>query len=508
VPGSWRARLPWLPATKPGEVGSASHMKSQVAPLEGNKVKLSVEVEETEVERAIDETFDRFTKELLVPGFRRGKVPRRVLEARIGKSVARREALDKHIPVWYGRAVNDKSVDVINEPTIEVTAGEETGPLSFDAVVEVRPRLKVEGYGALRVTVPSPVVKGADVQAQVDRLKGNFAELAVVDREARAGDSVVVDMNATRDGKPVAGLSYTDYSVELGAGNDLPELDEHIPGAKAGDTVRFDADLGGSAAQVEVLVKQVQEKVLPEETDEWASEASEFSTVAELRHDLETRLSGIKRAQAALSLRNAVLEGLVALVDEEPPTVLVDDETRRMAEDLGNRLDAQGVPLQRYLDAIGKPLDEVVAQLREQAVPAVKADLAMRAVADAVGIEPSESEMEDFMTRMATQAGVSPAVFISQVERTGRRLAVRSDLRKSKAFDWVVEHAEITDEEGNPVDRALLTRPSEAAAAGEAFSSVVAGPGVGGAAGTAPGGMGGLASAELAAGIPGTGEPE
>jgi len=447
-------------------------MKSQVAALEGHKVKLSVEVEETEIDKAIDETFDRFTKELLVPGFRRGKVPRRVLEARIGRSAARKEALDKHIPVWYDRAVNDKAVDVINEPTIEVTAGEESGVLTFDAVVEVRPQLKLEGYENLEVTVPSPVVTKEDVQTQVDRLRGNFAELATVSRAAQVGDSVVIDMSATREGKAVAGMSYTDYSVELGAGNDLPELDEHLPGAKAGDKVNFDADLGGVPVQVEVEVKQVQEKVLPEETDEWAADASEFSTVAELRQDIETRLEDIKRAQSALTLRNATLEKLVALVEEEPPTILVDVETRRMAEELGHRLDAQGVALQRYLEAVGRTVEELVSQLREQAVPTVKADLALRAVADAVGIQPSESEMEDFMTRMAVQARVAPAAFIEQVERTGRRLAVRSDLRKTKAFDWLVEHADITDEEGNPVDRASLVRHSEASYTGDVLAPV------------------------------------
>jgi trigger factor len=160
------------------------------------------------------------------------------------------------------------------------------------------------------------------------------------------------------------------------------------------------------------------------------------------------------------------------LVEEEPPTILVDVETRRMAEELGHRLDAQGVALQRYLEAVGRTVEELVSQLREQAVPTVKADLALRAVADAVGIQPSESEMEDFMTRMAVQARVAPAAFIEQVERTGRRLAVRSDLRKTKAFDWLVEHADITDEEGNPVDRASLVRHSEASYTGDLSAPV------------------------------------
>jgi trigger factor len=446
-------------------------MKAAVAPLEGNMVKLSVEVEETEVDSAVDETFKKLSRELRVPGFRQGKVPRPVLEARIGKPAVRHQAIDDFVPFWYQQAVRDNSVDVIADPEVEVTAGTDQGVLAFDAVVQVRPQLKLEGYQSLKVTVPNPVVSEADVQAQVDRLRGNFAELAPVEREAAVGDSVIVDMSATRDGKPVAGMAYTDYSVELGSGNDLPELDEHLPGHKAGETFTFDADLGGQTVQVEVVVKQVQEKVLPEATDEWAGEASEFSTVGELRADIEKRLGEIKRAQAAMSLRNGTIEALVGLVVEDPPAVLVDQETQRTAQQLGERLDAQGVALKDYLAAVGRTLEELVGELRAQAVPSVKADLALRSVAEAEAIDPSDEELDEFIGRMAAQVGVSAEAFQQQVERTGRRSAVRSDLKKSKAFDWLVEHAEVVDEEGQPVDRALLqppeSQPAEEAGAGE-----------------------------------------
>jgi trigger factor len=442
-------------------------MKAEVTPLEGHKVKLSVEVDEAEVDQAVDETMERLAKEMFVPGFRRGKVPRRVIEARVGRAAARREALDRHIPNWYERAVVEKDVDVINQAEIHVTGGEEQGPLSFDAVVEVRPKLQLDGYRSLKVTVPSPVVSEEEVQAQVDRLRANFAELAIVDREARKGDTVTIDMNATRGGEAVPALTYTDYSVELGSGNDLPELDEHLPGAKVGDRVTFEADPTGTGhpAQVEVLVKQVEEKVLPEETDEWASEASEFSTMAELREDIRKRLTAIRRAEAALNLRSGTMEALVALVDEEPPQVLVDAETRRLAENLGNRLDSQGVRLDRYLESVGQNLDDVVAGLRERAVASVKADLALRAVAEALRIEPSEAELEDYIAVLAREAGVSPVTFAKEVERAGRRAAVRSELKKSKAFGWLVEHADVRDEEGNPVDRSLLAPPEGGPAA-------------------------------------------
>ena len=190
--------------------------------------------------------------------------------------------------------------------------------MAFDAVVEVRPQLKLVGYESLKVTVPNPVVTNKNPVPggpPEEQLRG----VGAGQREAPSGDSVVIDMTATHDGKPVAGMSYTDYSVELGAGNDLPELDEHLPGAKAGETVNFEAQIGDNPVQVEVVVKQVQEKVLPEATDEWASEASEFSTLAELREDIEKRLTESKRMQSAFALRNGTLEALVALVTRTLP---------------------------------------------------------------------------------------------------------------------------------------------------------------------------------------------
>ncbi|MGC8627058.1 MAG: trigger factor [Acidimicrobiales bacterium] len=444
-------------------------MRSQVAPVEGNKVKVSVQVDETEVEQAVNEAFARYSREVRVPGFRPGHVPRRVLEARFGLSAVRREAFNEHIPEWYAQAVREHEVDVIAQAEVEVTDGQESGPLSFDAVVEVRPEIKLEGYEHLRVVVPSPEVSQEEVDAQIDRLRGNFAELAPVEREVRPGDHVVIDMTTSRNGDAVAGMSYTDYSVEVGSGNDLPELDEHLPGAKAGDTLRFKAEVGGDEpADVEVTVKQVQEKILPEANDEWAAEASEFSTYGELEDDVRRRLSDLRRAQAVLSLQSAVADGLAGLVSEDPPTSLVDAEVQRMAEDLGRRLDAQKVSLERYLRATNRTIEQVLAELRERAVPNVKVDLALRAVARAENLEPTEEELDGYLARLAEEAGASLANFKQDLQAVGRLPAVRSELRKSKAFDWLVEHADIVDEKGRPVDRALLQLEAQPPDAGGA----------------------------------------
>jgi trigger factor len=442
------------------EIGSASHMKAEIVPLEDNKVKVSVQVEEAEVQRAVDEVFSAYQREARVPGFRPGHVPRQVIEARFGRSAIRQQALSEHIEEWYVQAVRDHEVDVIAQAEVKVTEGEDQGPLAFDAVVEVRPQVKLEGYQHLKVVVPSPEVTQEEVDAQVDRLRGNFAELAPVEREVRKGDQVVIDMTASRDGEAVVGLSYTDYSVELGSGNDLPELDEHLPGARAGDTLHFQAQVGaGEPADVEVVVKQVQEKVLPDPTDEWAAEASEFSTYKELEDDIRRRLAGLKRVQFVLSLRSAIADAVAALVSEDPPAALVDAEVQHLAEDLGKRLDAQKVTLERYLKATDRTIEQVLEELRERAVPNVKLDLALRALAQSEGLEPTDREVDAYIARLANDAGAEPdklEQLREEVQRRGQLPAIRSDLRKSKAFDWVVEHADIVDEEGKRVDRALL----------------------------------------------------
>src|SRR5262249_13918903 len=178
-------------------VHSPNLMKAVVEPLEGNKVKLSVEVDEQEFEKALDQAFRKIAREVRIPGFRPGKAPRRILEARLGKEAARNEALRDALPGYYAQALRDQDVDAIAPPEIDITAGEESGPAAFAAVVEVRPHISVPGYGGLRVTVPSPEVTDAEIDAQVDRLRGNFGHLETVSRPARDGDHVTIDLKAT-----------------------------------------------------------------------------------------------------------------------------------------------------------------------------------------------------------------------------------------------------------------------------------------------------------------------
>lgn len=431
-------------------------MKALVEPLEGNKVKLSIEVDEQEFEHDIDAAYRKISREVRVPGFRPGKAPRRILEARLGKETGRVEALRDALPTYYSKALREHDVDAIDAPEIDITAGQESGPVAFDAVVEVRPQLKLAGYEGLRVVIPSPVVKDEDVDSQVDRLRSNFGELKVVDRPARTGDYLTIDLSGTRGDEPVAGLATDDLLYELGSDNLLPGLDEKLHGAKVGDIQAFDADIGGEPTNVKVLVKEVKEKVLPEVTDEWAGEASEFDTVEELRADITKRLGMVRRVESILALRNGVVDALVELVDADPPATLIDAEVKRRLEDLARRLDAQGATISEYLEATGQTGDQLVEQGREQAVPSVKADLALRAVAEAEQFEPTEEELEAEITRLAESYGMKPKDLRRNLERADQMPAVRSDWKKSKALEWLVEHVEVVDADGQPIDRALL----------------------------------------------------
>lgn len=436
-------------------------MRTVVAPLEGNKVKLSVEVDEQEFEKAVDAAFRKIAREVRIPGFRPGKAPRRILEARLGKEAGRNEALRDSLPEFYVRALRDEDVDAIAPPEIDITAGQEGGAVSFDAVVEVRPQLRLAGYSGLRVTVPSPVVSEADIDAQVDRLRGNFAQLSEVHRPARNTDNLTIDIHGSRNGEPLSALDADDFVYELGTGSVLPELDEHLQGAKVGDILAFDVSLPDGTAQLRVLVKQVREKVLPEATDQWAAEASEFDTIEALRADIAKRLAEVKKLESIFAMRSGVVDALVELVDTDPPQALVNSEIERRAHEFGHQLEAQGVTVAQYLELSGQSEEAVVSELRAGADKVVQADLALRAVAESEGLSVSDEELDAEVSRIASELDTKPAALRRDLERTDRIGAVRSDLKKRKALDWLLEHVELVDPEGNPLDRGLLEPEAE-----------------------------------------------
>lgn len=441
-------------------------MRSTVAPLEGNKVKVSVEVEAGEFEQAVDAAFKKIAQEVRLPGFRPGKAPRKVLEARFGTQAGREQAFQDALPEYYSAAVIEHDVDVIAPPEIDITGGQEAGDIAFDAVVEVRPTVEVPGYGGLSVTLERPSVDEEALDAQIDRMRELDSTLVEVDRAVIDGDTVTIDVAGTLDDDPQPGLTADDYSYTVGSGAITPEVDEHLVGAKAGDTLSFDATHPDPdetrQLHFEVVVKDVKEKVLPEATDEWASAASEFSTVAELRASLADRMSRVRKAQAQMALREKVGEALAALVTDELPEALVNHEMQDRLQDLAMRVQAQGMQLEQYLAMTGSSPETFSQELRETAIAGVKVDLALRAVADAEGIECADDDLDDEIEGVAARVGQTAEEVRARFERVGQISAVRSDIRKRKALEWLLERAEVLDTDGATIDRSELELPVDA----------------------------------------------
>ncbi len=439
-------------------------MRTSVEPLDGNRVKLSIEVDEVEFDRALDAAFRKLAQQMRVPGFRPGKAPRRLIEARYGPQVARQEALREALPEYYEQALRENDITPIAAPEIDITAGQEEGPVTFDAVVEVMPPVSVAGYEGLRVVLPSLEVDEREIDKQVDKLREQFGELRPVSRPARDGDHVSMDRKVTRHDEVI--LAAEDELYEVGKGTIAEQLDRELRGKRAGDILKFNAEYPEQGeVTFTVLVKEVRETVLPEVTDEWASEASEFDTVEELQEDIRRRMDAVKRLQAALQLRDKVIEALVELVDEEMPPALIQREIERRVENLGHRLSHQGASIAQYLEATGQSEQDLVGGLASEAIMALKADLALQAVAEREAIDVTDEDVEAEIVQMAERRNESPAALRRRLQNEGELPAVRSGLRKTKALEWLVEHTEYVDEDGRPIDRSELERLPESMAA-------------------------------------------
>ncbi len=431
-------------------------MKSSVEALEGNKVKFTVEVEEAEFDNDLDAAFKSLAKEVRLPGFRPGKAPRKVLEARIGSEYARSEAFRNGLPNYYVKAVNEHEVDVIDSPDIEIVEGELAGPVTFSAIVQVRPVVEIDGYQDLQVEIPSPIVSEEDLSGAIENLLGQFGELVTVDRPAQEGDRATIDISATHEGEPVDGLTANDYVYEVGMGAVVEELDQNLIGASAGDELSFSAahpdEDEEAPLEFSITVKEVQETVLPDPDDEFAKANTEFESADDLRDDYRKRLTETRVNQANAARRNAVAEAVAELVsDDDIPEALVEMEVENRAQDLAMRLQAQGLTIEQYLQFSGRDQGDLVAELRGTAGVSAKMDLALRAVAVAEGLQVTDAEIDEEMQRIAEQVERTAEDVKAQLVEGGQMPSIRSDLEKSKALDWLVERATLVDEDGNTI---------------------------------------------------------
>jgi len=450
-------------------------MQTSVEPLEGNKVRLTVTVPADEFEQSIDAAYRRFAQQIRIPGFRPGRAPRRILEQSIPVTEARAQAIKDSLPDYYVEAVGAEEIDVIAAPTLDITAGEEEGDITFTAEVEVRPEVRLTGYDELTVVVEIDAATEERVTEQIDAMRERFATLEDSESALTVGDFARLDIAGSIDGEDVPGLSATDFTYEVGSGILVDELDEAIRGTRPGATLEFTATLPerfGERAGDEVTfrgeVKAAQQKVLPELTDDWVDENTDAETIEALRADMATRIELVGKVQAQMSLRDKVLEAVAEIVPVEAPTPLVEREMERRLHDLAHRLEAQGMTIPQYLMAIGQDQETFVAEVREGATKAVLVDLGLRAVAAAESLEATDEEVEAEVERIVGEVKGSPKKVRRQLEQQGVIDAVRFDIARGKALQFLVDHAKVVDQAGNPVD---LTLPEPSRPADDANDS-------------------------------------
>jgi trigger factor len=408
---------------------------------------------------AIDAAAISLSKQMTVKGFRKGKVPKSVMIAHLGgPDVLRSEAIRESLPDFYSRAVADTLTDPIGQPDINITGGEESGLLTFEAEVEVRPQLSIKGQNELRVTIPSPVVNDAEITAQIDRFRETDAILREVDRPIITGDLVAMDIHVERlegEGEPI---DMSDYMYTVGSGVITEGVDDLIVGLKAGEDLKLNGTMGpGVVATYELKLKQVKERELPELTDEWVKENTEWDDIDAMRDAILSQMRTMKIVEAQTSQRDAVLMALSELVSEEAaPEVLVNGETSERLQELGQRLAQQKLNLETFLEITNQTPDQLLETLRQDAVRAVRIDLAMRALVKAENLDPTPEEVDDELEQTAKAMGVDADKLRTNLRDSGRVVAFNSEVAKMKASKWLSDHVTFVDPDGVEIDRELL----------------------------------------------------
>ncbi len=434
-------------------------MRATPTVLENNRIKLIVEVDEDEMNEALDAAAASLAKQVSVKGFRKGKVPKNVLIANIGGLGAlRSEAIRESVPDFYARAVADTLSDPIGQPEINITSGEDDGPLTFEAEVEVRPEVEIRGQDELRVTIPSPNVRDEEVDAQIDRLRETDATLQDVDRPIVTGDLVTMDLHVQKVASEEAPLEMNDYMYTVGSGTITEGVDELILGLKAGEELKVNGNLrAAEVATFTMQLKQVKERVLPELSDEWVEENTEWKSVDEMRDAVLTQMRRRKVVEAQMSQRDAMLVALGDLVSADAvPELLVDAETNERLHDLGHRLAEQKMNLEMFLQVTNQAPEQLLETLREDAVRAVRIDLAMRALVRAEHLEPTQEEIDKELEDTAQAMSVEADVLRKNLRDTGRAASFNAEVAKMKASRWLNDNVTFVDPDGVEIDRELL----------------------------------------------------
>ncbi|MDQ1620652.1 MAG: trigger factor [Actinomycetota bacterium] len=442
-------------------------MKSELETLNPTRVKLTVAVPFEELKPSLDAAYKKIAAQVNIPGFRKGKVPPRVIDQRFGRSVVLEEAVNEALPRFYGQAVEENSVKALGQPDVDVTEFADGESLTFTAEVDVRPEFEVPDYQGLEVTVEDAEVTDAEVDEQLDGLRDRFATLTGVERPAADGDFVSIDLSATVDGEAVDDLTAKGLSYQVGQGSLLDGLDEAITGLSAGESQDFPTalvggDHAGQDATVTVTVQSVKDRELPPLDDDFAQTGSEFDTLDELRDDVRNRLDRMKKLQQGVQARDRVLEALLAKVDIPLPESVVQAEVEGRSHSLSHQLEAAGMSKEDFLAAEGQSEEEFDADIDKRTREALTAQFVLDRVVEQEQLSVNEQELSEHIIRTASRYGMGPDQFAQQIVQAGQVPALVGEVVRGKALALVLEQAKVVDESGREVDlEALREEPAE-----------------------------------------------
>ncbi|MDT5019575.1 MAG: trigger factor [Mycobacterium sp.] len=434
-------------------------MKSTVEQLSPTRVRINVEVPFKELQPDFDRAYKELAKQVRLPGFRPGKAPAKLLEARVGKEAILDQVVNEALPSRYGQAVTESDVRPLGQPEIEVTKKEYGEELVFTAEVDVRPDFTLPDLSALKITVDPITVSDEDVDKELQSLRARFGTLKGVERPVQTGDFVSIDLSATIDGEDVPEAATQGLSHEVGSGQLIDGLDDAIIGLSAGESKVFTTELAagphaGKQAEVTVTVGSVKERELPEPDDEFAQLASEFDTIDELKANLSEQVSRVKRVQQAEEIRTAALEALLEGVDMPLPEAIVQAQVDNTIHNALHGLDHDDAKLAEALEKQGTTREKFEADARTDAEKAIKTQLLLDALGDDLDIQVGQDDLTERLVMTSRQYGIQPQELLGYLQQQNQLPAMFADVRRGKTIAAAVEAATVSDPDGNVIDTA------------------------------------------------------
>ena len=432
-------------------------MKSSVDQLNDTRVKVTVEVPFSELGPELDKAYQALAQQINIPGFRRGKAPRQLIDARVGRGPVLEQVVNDMLPTRYGQAIEELDIKALGQPNIDITKLEDGDVIEFVAEVDVRPEFDLPDFSDISVEVPALGSTEERIDHELEHLRERFGSLKTVDREAGDEDFITLNLSATVDGEEIEDAKVEDMSYRVGSGDLIEGLDDAVKGLKADESATFTSKLvfgeyAAKDAEVTVTVTAVKERELPELDDDFAQMASEFDTVEELRADLASGAEESAKAEQAASIREEVLKVALEKTQFPLPASVVDEQVNAQVQQLMGQLGGDEALFEKLLEAQGTSREEFNEQTRTSAEEAVRTQLFLDVLAEKEEPEVTQDELNDHIVFTARRYGVEPQQFLMQLQQSGQLLNLVSDVRRGKALANAICSVTVKDSDGNDVD--------------------------------------------------------